>query len=104
MNYLKTKLMVLMLVLIGFLSGCRDHTSIDQSNQIYNYDCKCNETYLISTKIWVRNWYGFSEGLPYWETRTCGMYQLDSIMNVEYKKAEKEAERIEKCLEKINKQ
>ena len=101
---LKNKIMTAVLVvsLICLLGGCGDHTSIEQSKQIYNYDCECNETYLISTRVWVRNWMGWAEGLPYWETRKCGLTELDSVMAIEYKKAEKEAERINKCLEKLD--
>jgi len=103
MRNLKIKLssLIIIVVLIATLGGCGDHTSIEQSKQIHNYDCECDKVYLISTKVWVNNWSGLAQGLPYWETTVCGLNDLDSVMAVEYKKAEREAQRIDKCLEKL---
>lgn len=98
----KKNLSIVILVMIILLTGCGNHTSIEQRKQIHNYDCACNEVYLVSTKIWVNDWSGFAQGLPYWETTTCGLNNLDSVMDAEYKKAEKEAERIDKCLQRLD--
>ena len=70
-------------VMFIFLIGCGG-VSIKQRVSMNSY---LDNTNLVSTQVWVRNWMGFPETLEYWETRRCTYAELDSVKKWEYEKA-----------------
>lgn len=89
---------ILFVGLISLLGGCGG-TDIDQDYLISYFDSDCCPTYLISTEVWLDNWYGFPDGLIYWETTRCSKLDLDSTLDREYRKAEYAERKAQKCLE-----
>ena len=90
---------ILFVGLISLLSGCGG-TRIDQSYFIRDFDNNYCPIYLISTKVWLDNWYGSPDGLIYWETTRCSELNLDSTLVAEYRRAKHAERKAQKCLER----
>jgi hypothetical protein len=92
-NLIKLPQILILCLVICFLSSCGG-TEIEQEVGIRRV---CENTYYISTYVWVRGWYGMGESLEYWEQTIVKEGKVDSVKIVEYNKAIPTFEKVKKC-------
>jgi 2',3'-cyclic-nucleotide 2'-phosphodiesterase (5'-nucleotidase family) len=73
---------IIFLLIIFLLISCKNHVVIEQ--KITKNEVR-NNTYLVQTEVWVKNWIGIPIILENWDMETTHISKVDSVKNIQMK-------------------
>lgn len=83
------------LLLLVLFIACNDHVDIEEYTSVHGY---CDDTHLIGTRVWVREWNGLAVSLEIWEQEVVKFNDIDSVRRIHRIKADSCRAKIERCL------